>query len=522
MHTLTIPAFGEKDFFQNRENETAEVTLIQNASAALLARYVEYAISCGFTQKARVEREEHIFVAFAGAGDALFINYFARTHELSLVVEENSAYFDFSAACGTPIVSPQITQIALEDFGMSYAIRLSDGRFIVIDGGREFEPDATRLYHCLKHTSPAETPVIAAWIFSHPHSDHFHCYIKFAELYGEQVVLERVLYNFPSRDDIAHYPKLKSEEQHFKKASPFDNIPLMQACVRSMGAKTYMPHTGQTYQIGDAKCEILSTLGDTIHASDNINATSLVIRMELGGQVILFTTDASFSIARLPQRYGAYLKADILQIPHHGFQSGTAAGEIAGYDLIDPSVCFLPVADYHAFNTFCTFREGTNHIMCKPTVQEMITGSVQRTITLPYQPLPDAKAALERAYRRGRDSSGACTWIFSDLNTASMEDMTFTILNTTYVPASIRIDLYFEDRTENVECIIATVPGRTFKNLSLIGASVESETRFYNPASRDKKGIPKNRPFAVRFLSDLPVVVTNKYHQAAYTSSNNL
>ena len=67
---------------------------------------------------------------------------------------------------------------------------------------------------------------------------------------------------------------------------------------------------------------------------------------------MLWTNDAAFSHAKLPERYGEYLKADILQIPHHGFQSGSAEAEISGYDLIRPRVCLLPVSDYCAY-TFC-------------------------------------------------------------------------------------------------------------------------------------------------------------------------
>ena len=52
------------------------------------------------------------------------------------MAEDNCAYFDFADTPRTHSVSAQITQIKLEDFGMSYVIRLTDGRFIVIDGGR--------------------------------------------------------------------------------------------------------------------------------------------------------------------------------------------------------------------------------------------------------------------------------------------------------------------------------------------------------------------------------------------------
>ena len=520
MNRFEIPAFGETNCFKNRANNAVEVVLIKEAEAKALDSYVALAATFGFTEKERRCRESHTYVAMEAADEALFLNYFEGTRELSLVFEQHSKYFNFSAPCGKATVAPQITQISLEDFGMSYVIRLSDGRFIVIDGGRELEPDVKKLYKCLCRDLGEEKPVIAAWILSHPHSDHFHCFIKFVDLFGDRVVLERVLYHFPEHDDVAHYPKLMAGEAYMANASPFENIPLMKERVARLGAAVYTPQTGQTYRIGDARCEILATLCDTIHSSSNLNATSLVIRMKLGGQVILFTTDAAFSIAQLPQRYGTYLKADILQIPHHGFQCGTAADEIEGYDLIAPKVCFLPVADYHAYTSFCTYREGTAHIMQKPTVEEIITGDVQRTVTLPYHPLPDARVALEQAFCTGREQSGACCWIFSDLNTASLEDMTFTLLNTTYLPATVRVDLYFEDSADNVECIKAEVAARRLKTVALYGSDVDTEWKYYNPASRDKKGIAKNKAFAVRLLSNRPIVVTNKNHTAAYVSKS--
>ncbi|MBQ9803163.1 MAG: MBL fold metallo-hydrolase [Clostridia bacterium] len=523
MKKLNIPAFGEADFIKNRENETAEVTLISGADAALFARYCTYLASCGFTERESREQAGHAYAAFSKDTDAVFLNYFAGTAELVVECEAHCRYFDYADTCGPAVVSPQITQLTLEDFGMSYAIRLSDGRFIVIDGGREFEPDAKRLYDCLVSGSGGKRPVIAAWILSHPHSDHFHCFIKFFDLFGDKVDVEKVLYHFPAHDDFAHYPKLANKETRFTHdTSPYTNIPMMQERVEQLGAKTYMPHTGQIYRIGDAVCEILSTLGDTIHCSDNINATSLVVRMELAGQVILWATDASFSIARLPERYGRYLKADILQVPHHGFQSGTAAGEIAGYDLIEPSVCLLPVADYHAYTSFCSYRAGTRHIMCKDCVKEMITGTVQRTLTLPYTPSPDAKYQLERNYLTGRDDTGARTWIFSELHTARPEDFVFTLLNATHVKATVMIELFFEDPAQKILYIKAELGAGRLKKLSVIGDEVDSEWKYFNWQSLQGQGIPENVPFAVRFLSDLPIVVSHKEHQPSYRSTLNM
>ena len=45
--------------------------------------------------------------------------------------------------------------------------------------------------------------------------------------------------------------------------------------------------------------------------------------MELGGQVVLWTCDGAFSEVRLTEKCPEYLKSDILQIPHHGYNGGT-------------------------------------------------------------------------------------------------------------------------------------------------------------------------------------------------------
>ena len=209
----------------------------------------------------------------------------------------------------------------------------------------DLEPDADELFKTIKEGSPDEKPVIAAWILTHAHSDHFHCVMPFMDKYGELVTVERFMYNFPERDDLEHYPKLKHKDKRFVDSSIYTNIPLMEERIAKCGAKVYMPHTGQKYIIGDAVLEILSSIDDTIHVSDDINPTSLFIRMELGGQVILWSADASYSDGCIPDRYADYLKADILQIPHHGFGMGNPKKEIEGYEYIKPETCFLPVSD---------------------------------------------------------------------------------------------------------------------------------------------------------------------------------
>ncbi|MBE6553910.1 MAG: hypothetical protein E7666_06155 [Ruminococcaceae bacterium] len=516
-----IPVLGGHEPSCSRMNNRSSVWVFSDVEGSLFEEYCRYLEKTGFSAFEIRKNGNRRFAAFSAASEGVFLNYYENVRELTLVQEEESAYFSYSDALGTDRVTPLITQVSLEDFGMSYVVRLSDGRFLVIDGGRPFEPDADRLYACLCEQTPHEMPVIAAWIFSHPHSDHYLCFFPFMERYATRVKIEKFLFHFPDADDLEHYPKLAKKGRWFEDDSGMTNIPRLFEWIEQTGASVYAPHTGQRYRIGDADCEILACMDDTVLHSQNINATSLVIRMELGGQVILWTTDAAFSLARLPEKYGRQLKADILQVPHHGFQCGSAEAEIAGYELIRPAVCLLPAADHTAYTDFCVHRAGARHLMRADYVMEIITGTKQRSLALPYTPAPNAAEAHRRSCRQGLDNCGARTWIFSNLSTACEGDFVFQILNPTNLPSEISIDLFFEDKNRNLRYIRATVGGMTFKRLCITGNEVETDSIYYNPASLATRGIPQDAAFAVRFISNIPIVVSHETHRPSYHGTCN-
>ncbi|MBR5140718.1 MAG: MBL fold metallo-hydrolase, partial [Clostridia bacterium] len=323
---MKIPAFNEEKYFQNKMNRSSCVTLIKDSCNDAFSNYVSLYVNDGYELLEHREIGANLFSALKKGDTGVFINFHGATDELSIVTEEKTKYFDFKAEAGKSIVSPAITQIPLEDFGMSYVIRLSDGRFIIIDGGRGIEPEIVALYNALTKQSLRNKPVIAAWIMTHAHLDHYQAYAAFMDKYADSVVIERYMLTFPEYDDLEHYPTLVNKDPRVERdCSEYANIPIMHSWMKKSGAPVYSPFIGQRYVIGDAVLDILGGMEATIHASKNINTTSLVIRMELGGQVIIWGGDASFGAINLAEKYGDFLKADILQVPHHGFQSGPSA-----------------------------------------------------------------------------------------------------------------------------------------------------------------------------------------------------
>ena len=516
MKELKIPAFGEVSFKENKTNARARVFVISDVDADAFGAYCKLLSDNGYEKKESFSRPLQSYAAYKKGSEGIFLNYFTALRELYIVEEQECMYFSYSDRSANACVSAQITQVELEDFGASYAIRLPDGRFIVIDGGREFESDAERLWNCLREGSPDERPVIAMWILTHPHSDHFHGFMTFMDKYGDRVKVEKFLLNFPEHDDLEHYPTLAYKDVRFKDSSAYTNIPVMYDRIAKTGAPVYMAHTGQKYRIGDAELEILSCMDDTIHLTDSVNAISLIMRMELCGQVILWATDGPFSTTRLPEKFGEYLKSDILQVPHHGFTGGTAEGEIEGYKLIRPKVCLMPVSDFNAYYVFCAHKGGTKYLMTKAGIDEMITGTPQRTITLPYTAPESAKQELYEKYTHGQNSSGARTWIFTDLCTAEPEDFMFTFLNTTHNTATVWIELFFEDHHKNVRYIKVEVRSCGLRRYCIIGDDVDGDAVFFNWMSLKELGVPENAHFAARFMSDVPIVVSHRTHTPSH------
>lgn len=525
MDTLQFSAFGEGEYFDNRVTDTSHVALIPNAKSAAFWDCCRLLTEKGFEQKEQFSSDIRCYAAFLKENLGIFIYYYFRTGQLQVVTEQNSRYFSYTDESLPPCTTPQLTQLFLSDYGMSYVIRLSDGRLIIIDGANVYEKDIDNLFARIQKDSPFSKPVIAAWIFTHPHSDHYFCFFPFMKKYADAVEIQKFFFHFPEADDFEHYPKLAESSKVFARYSGEEGITcceILQRFRQYVGAleiPVYTPHTGQCYCIGDAKVQFFSTLDDTIHHSQNINAASLMFTVDIAGQRIFFGGDGSFADSLLAERFGGELKSDILQFPHHGFGCGAAEGQIRALQLIAPSVCILPVEQDLAYRTFTTYREGTNYMMTRLGIEELLTGEKEHTLELPYTASPDGMLALQQNYQRGRDDSGARTWVFTDLHTGNAEDFWFSFLNTTYLPASITAELYFENMEKKIIRVSFPGPRLGVYRMHCLRSAQDAASAPDTADFWETLDLPDNTGFAIRFLSDIPIVISHKNHKPAYHSS---
>ena len=204
----------------------------------------------------------------------------------------------------------------------SYVITTGDGRLMVVDGG--YRADAENLLAYLRRVSGQEIPHVDAWFLTHAHGDHIECFNEVMGHHAHELTLGKVYYNFPSVQYLMREPGYGGSILEFNALLP------------RLAGQTEIIYTGDVYDVGDARVEVLYVPNGEIQSY--INNTSSVFVVILGGKRVLFLGDAEPAEGdRLLALYKGTgkLKADIVQMAHHG--QGGVTFEV--YEEIAPTAC---------------------------------------------------------------------------------------------------------------------------------------------------------------------------------------
>lgn len=212
--------------------------------------------------------------------------------------------------------------------GMCLVYRLSDGRFIIFDGGwwgtADVEGRAVqRLYNWLCQNADYDGDgdytnnniTIAAWIFTHNHSDHISVGWKFEEMYqGNGATVQNIMYNFPEYEYTQDIYGTNLAPSYYT-----EWYPKMHQLMRDNN--NLILHTGMTYDFADCNIEILYTHED-FYPQDyfSYNNTSVVYKLTFAGKTFLVQGDLEEpGELRAVQQAGTRLQADFVQPSHHGY-----------------------------------------------------------------------------------------------------------------------------------------------------------------------------------------------------------
>ena len=251
------------------------------------------------------------------------------------------------------MVTPLLTQVRPTyfsvDCGMAYLIRLSDGRFIVIDSTFGEYDEVEHLYSLMVNQNETDDkPCIAAWFFTHPHDDHTNGFIKMSLSHADDIRVEKVVYNFLA--DLCEHTHYHAE---------FLNS------IARFGSETVIPMIGDVLRFADAEFKVLYTADQCVIRPVNVNESSLTMRMTLGSYSVMWLGDLQHIGAKtVMATYSPdELKSDILQVGHHGYWGSSDELNRA----VDPEILLWPIPEYRYLemlydhpNRF--FIEECNHI----------------------------------------------------------------------------------------------------------------------------------------------------------------
>ena len=370
----TVPAFdlfpnGKKD--SNKESydadTRAQVRYYENVTQANAEAYYTSLTNAGYTLLRTYTLGGNVYKLFEKEGAyTVYTGWYAHNggssnHRMSVFFEPHGRSYNTAseAVTGTNLCTAQLWQLDVynepknpnANGGMGYIIRLTDGTFVIVDGGYSHENDAKNIYGILTRNNVLSgKPVISAWFITHAHPDHYGALNMFAKLYSDSVTVKGFYYNLPGNDILVGTDK----------SYEASNYRFAEIMSRFDGAKLYSKmHTGMTVGFAGATATILYTheegtmsyykngmsawFGSKTNEFADANDSSMVIRFTVGTQSFMVLGD----IGENPASWLVYshaadtLKSDLMQVAHHGYNYTQDIADL--YAKINPDVALWPM-----------------------------------------------------------------------------------------------------------------------------------------------------------------------------------
>lgn len=205
-------------------------------------------------------------------------------------------------------------------------IQSEGGKTVVIDGG--CDDDGDRLLEVIKKKGPK----VDAWLITHPHSDHIGALRYILRERADEITIEKVYYSFAP---LSWYEEVAPQD------APTVSTLVEELSKLPEGSLCDTIRQGSEIDVGDIHVTVLNDRY-AMH-SDPINNSSMVYSVRAGGQTLLFLGDMGYDGGfHLLKDAGSLLKADIVQMAHHG-QNGV---DKLVYKEISPRVCLWPTPQW--------------------------------------------------------------------------------------------------------------------------------------------------------------------------------
>lgn len=333
----------------------------EKASLDLFEGYCDDLKAAGFTHYFNRKASTNYFAGFYKGDDAAWIYYIDDRKELRIVFETYQPLPNIETE-GPKVQDAYVTQMGVsyssaqsisdktyDGGGMGYIIGLEDGRYVIIDGNQTAlntentkDRQAKEYYDYLKNNNkhPSGKIIIAAWIITHGHCDHYRNFEHFGKTYGSQVECQYIIHNLPT--ELSLWGAGNVDDYYLKNHQKIDGA--------FKGATVYTVHTGYSATIGGVFLEFMSTYEDLYNNNDlvsyktdpsepnsldEMNDTSVTFRFTFNkgknDEVkVFFLGDNYYAHGeRLASMWNeSYLRSTIVQVAHHGWNNGVCNGQV--------------------------------------------------------------------------------------------------------------------------------------------------------------------------------------------------
>ena len=255
----------------------------------------------------------------------------------------------------TSIPHATLAQMHLsDDGGMAYIIQMTDGRFILVDGGVSVDQNVNVIWKYMLEKNNYARPVIACWMFTHQDGDHTNAAVKILTEYASKIELQSMAYTWPVEAD---FTILDTDTDYVKgyKESTLEQIKSKTATFKAFETRyadtEIIPlPTGASFTIGEVQIDVLLDHNDKYPTNPmEANDLSSAWKMTFTQNTESTADDKSFMVlgdctqprtAALLDLYedSGILKSDVLQAAHHGLYGGY----LETYIAINPDITLVP------------------------------------------------------------------------------------------------------------------------------------------------------------------------------------
>lgn len=215
------------------------------------------------------------------------INQFANLAGIDITIENKEVAQEVT---NTTVVDGDLN-IYFIDVGQADSILLTNKESsLLIDAGNN--EDGEVVVNFIKEKGITKLDYV---IGTHPHEDHIG---GLDDVINSSLEIENI-----------YMPKIQTNTKTFEDVLD---------AVKNKGLQVTAPQKGDTFQIGEAKAEIMT---DSILDEDNLNLSSITIRLQYGNNSFLFMGDSETE----NEETRTWPKTDVLKVGHHG--SNTSSSE---------------------------------------------------------------------------------------------------------------------------------------------------------------------------------------------------